>query len=68
VPTLVNGFVLVELPAAVVRAAAVTCLGCAVGLALVVFRLDDLEQITSRRRLRRRSATSDGARTARSGA
>jgi hypothetical protein len=72
VPTLVNGFVLVELPAAVVRAAAVTCLGCAVGLALVVFRLDDLDEIRSRRRLRRRPASegmeSERARTARSGA
>ena len=72
VPTLVNGYVLVELPAAVVRAAAVVCLGCAASLAMVVFRLDDLEQIRSRRRLRRRAASdgreSERARTARSGA
>jgi hypothetical protein len=39
VPTLVNGFVLIALPAFVARAATVLALGCGVGLLLMVFRL-----------------------------
>jgi hypothetical protein len=58
-PTLVNGYVLVDLPAAVARAATVGCLGCAIGLGLLVFRLDDLDEIRSRRRRARTSASAN---------
>ena len=39
IPTLLNGFVLIAVPAFVARAAAVLCLGCGVGLLLLVFRI-----------------------------
>lgn len=42
-PTLVNGFVLIALPAFVARAASVVCLGCGAGLVLSALRLADLE-------------------------
>jgi hypothetical protein len=41
--TLVNGFVLIAIPAFVARAAAVVALGCAVGLVPLMFRLSDLD-------------------------
>ncbi len=41
IPTLLDGFVLAAVPAFVARTAAVVCLGCGVGLLLVVFRLVD---------------------------
>lgn len=50
VPTLVNGYVLIDLPAVMARAAAVACLACAVCLGLLVFRLESLEDLRSRRR------------------
>jgi hypothetical protein len=43
IPTLVNGFVLIALPAFVARAAAVVGVGSAVCLVLMIFRLHDLE-------------------------
>jgi hypothetical protein len=49
--TLLDGYVLVTLPAAVVRTATAVCLGSAVGLGLFVFRLEDGETL---RRLGRR--------------
>jgi hypothetical protein len=42
-PTLLNGFVLAALPAFVVRATAVVCLGCGSSLLLLSFRLADLQ-------------------------
>jgi hypothetical protein len=39
VPTLLDGFVLMAVPAFVARAAAVLCLGCGAGVLLLVFRL-----------------------------
>jgi hypothetical protein len=38
-PTLLNGFVLIALPAFVARASAVLCLGCGAGLLVLVSRL-----------------------------
>jgi hypothetical protein len=40
-PTLLSGFVLVALPAVVVRVATLLCLGCGAALALLAFRLAD---------------------------
>lgn len=51
-PTLLNGYVLVEFPAAVVRAATVICLGCAVCLGLFALRLGDREESGLSRRER----------------
>ena len=53
VPTLLNGYVLVELPAAVVRVATVLCLGCAVSLGLLALRQGDQAESGLRRRERR---------------
>jgi len=39
IPTLLDGFTLLAVPAAVARAATVVCLGCAAGLLLLSFRL-----------------------------
>ncbi|HLY48257.1 MAG TPA: hypothetical protein VKR21_03595 [Solirubrobacteraceae bacterium] len=44
IPTLLNGFVLIAVPAFVARAASVVALGAAAGLLLLVFRLHDYEQ------------------------
>lgn len=44
IPTLLNGFVLIAVPAFVARAASVVALGAAAGLLLMVFRLHDYEQ------------------------
>jgi hypothetical protein len=58
-PTLTNGYVLVDLPAFVARAAAVGCLGCAIGLSLLGPRLADLDELMERtRRSRPRSRES----------
>ena len=43
IPTLTNGFVLIELSAFVARVAAVVALGTAAGLVLLMFRLYDLQ-------------------------
>jgi hypothetical protein len=43
IPTLLNGFVLIAIPAFVARAASVVALGAAAGLLLMVFRLHDYE-------------------------
>jgi hypothetical protein len=43
IPTLLNGFVLIDLPAFVARSASVVALGAAAGLLLMVFRLHDYE-------------------------
>lgn len=53
VPTLVNGYVLVEFPAALVRVATVICLGCAVCLGLLALRQGDQAESGTRRRERR---------------
>jgi hypothetical protein len=42
IPTLLNGFVLIAIPAFVARAAAVVALSCALGLVPLMFRLSDL--------------------------
>jgi hypothetical protein len=49
ITTLLYGFVLIALPAFVVRAATVLCLGCGVGLLLLVFRLSDQFERSSNR-------------------
>ena len=46
IPTLVNGFVLIALPAFVARAATVVAVGAGVGLLLMVFRLSDQREAT----------------------
>jgi len=56
VPTLVNGYVLIPLPAGVARAVAVICLGCAVCLGLLALRDGDRPEIQERRRRRRARA------------
>jgi hypothetical protein len=40
-PTLLHGFVLVAMPAFVARSLTVLCLGCGIGILLIVFRLAD---------------------------
>jgi len=47
VPTLVNGFVLMAVPAFVGRTAAVVCLGCGAGVLLLVFRLAEKREPAS---------------------
>ncbi|HEX4034860.1 MAG TPA: hypothetical protein VHX66_10485 [Solirubrobacteraceae bacterium] len=59
-PTLTNGYVLIDLPGPVARAATVTCLGCAIGLALLGPRLADLDELASRTRRRRRAGKHAG--------
>ena len=44
IPTLVNGFVLIAIPAFVARIATVLALGCALGLVPLMFRLSDLKE------------------------
>ena len=56
VPTLVNGYVLIPLPAGVARAVAVICLGCAVCLGLLALRDGDRPEIQQRRHRRRAPA------------
>jgi hypothetical protein len=48
IPTLLNGFVLIAIPAFVARAACVVALGCAVGLVPLMFRLSDLQAESER--------------------
>jgi hypothetical protein len=49
-PTLTNGYVLVDLPGFVARVVTVSCLGCAIGLALLGPRLADLDELAERTR------------------
>ena len=48
-PTLLHGYVLVALPAFLVRSATVLCLGAGAGLLLLVFRLSDQGEAGTRR-------------------
>jgi len=56
VPTLVNGYVLIPLPAVLARAVALICLGCAVCLGLLALRDGDRPEIQQRGRRRRAPA------------
>jgi hypothetical protein len=47
VPTLLNGFVLMAVPAFVARTAAVLCLGCGAGVLFLVFRLAEQPEAAS---------------------
>lgn len=47
IPTLLNGFVLIAVPAFMARAATVVCLGCAVGLLLLAFRIAEQPEASS---------------------
>ncbi|MBV9604810.1 MAG: hypothetical protein JO027_06875 [Solirubrobacterales bacterium] len=50
IPTLLNGFVLIALPAFLARAVTVICLGCGAALLLLVFRMAEHAELGSRRR------------------
>lgn len=56
VPTLVNGYVLIPLPAGIARTLAVICLGCAVCLGMLAMREGDRPEIPQRPRRRRAPA------------
>jgi hypothetical protein len=49
-PTLLNGFVLIALPAFVARVVTVTCLGCGAALLLLVFRMAEHAELGPLRR------------------
>lgn len=61
IPTLLDGFVLIELPAFVARTVAVVALATGVGLLLMVFRLYDDETRSARRKVAQREGEDDSA-------
>jgi hypothetical protein len=50
IPTLLDGFVLIALPAFLARVVTVACLGCGAALLLLVFRMAERAELGPRRR------------------